>query len=588
MKKLTNNKYIIIAVTLIAGVIIGWWLKPSASQQTEEHVHAQEDTIYTCSMHPQVRQNGPGKCPICGMDLIPVSEESGSINPNAISMSPTAMIIAGVSTTTVSKKPFAKEIRLTGKIDKNESSLFSQTPHIPGRVEAMNVTYEGQYVKKGQVVARIYSPDLITAQEELLLSQANKEQSPELFEAAKRKLLNWKLTQSQIDQVLQKGKPIQEFPILANQSGYVVAKKATIGDHLTSGQALYDLTNLSTVWVLFDIYETDLQWINEGNEVEFTVSSYPGEEFTGKISYIDPTIDPKTRVAKARVVMNNPNDKFKPEMLVSGKIKAQAGKSTDQLTIPKSAVMWTGERSVVYVKLVSDEAVSFVLREIELGPALGDFYVVKSGLDEGEEIATSGTFSIDAAAQLAGKPSMMSPDGTAKAVHQHGEVTSVTDPFENPIPSFEVNQQFKNQLTDFYGQYLSVKDALVASDAAQALKNAKSMQQAFGKIDADLLKSDALEQWNIYSNALRSSIKDMTETSDLTEMRQALIPLSNELFRSIKSFHPTIKGYFQYCPMADNNKGAYWISGENDIKNPYFGDAMLTCGEVVEEIGKTN
>jgi Cu(I)/Ag(I) efflux system membrane fusion protein len=193
------------------------------------------------------------------------------------------------------------------------------------------------------------------------------------------------------------------------------------GDYVTRGEAIYEIANLSKVWVLFDVYESDIVWVNKGDKVEFSVASLPGETFTGDISYLDPVIDPITRVAKARVEHSNAGGKLKPEMFATGLVEARLPGKSELPVVPKTAVMWTGKRSVVYVKADTDKGVNFIMREVTLGPSLGDSYVIESGLEEGEEIAVNGTFSIDAAAQLAGKPSMMNPEGgVAMTGHDHG------------------------------------------------------------------------------------------------------------------------------------------------------------------------
>lgn len=423
----TNRKTILIVLsTLAIGLLLGWLIfGGSAPKATDEHQHehsAEEvagETTWTCSMHPQIRQPEPGDCPICGMDLIPLEEEQNSeIDPNAISMSATAMQLANIRTTVVGSSEPLKVVRLNGKVQEDERLIFSQSSHIPGRIEDLLVNFTGDYVKKDQVIASVYSPDLVTAQEELFEAQKIKGSQPQLFEAAKAKLRNWKLTDEQINQVLATGTAEQTFDVKAEVSGYVTQKKVNTGDYVRRGQAIYEIADLSQVWVLFDVYESDLPWIKKGDKVTYTIESLPGETFEGTIDYLDPVINPRTRVAKARVVQSNKGLKLKPEMFVSGKVEAKLPQ-TDALIVPKTAVMWTGKRSVVYVKSESDQGVYFNMREIDLGPALGESYVIENGIQQGEEIAVNGTFSIDAAAQLAGKPSMMSLKNAASEQAEH-------------------------------------------------------------------------------------------------------------------------------------------------------------------------
>jgi len=416
MKRTDKRTIIIAASTLVIGLLAGWLIFGGSKQpDKDEHQHETEvlgETIWTCSMHPQIRQNESGDCPICGMDLIPVENDHNSeIDPKAITMSPTAMQLANVSTAPAGKINPIKQVRLNGKVQADERLVFTQSSHIPGRIEKLLVNFTGEYVTKGQAIASIYSPDLVTAQEELLVAKNIRETQPQLFNAVKEKLKNWKLSDIQIDEILNSGNIQEEFPLLADVSGYVTKKIINPGDYVRKGEILYEIADLTKVWVLFDVYESDISWIKKGDKVEFTISSLPGEGFEANITYLDPVIDPKTRVAKARIEYDNTNGKLKPEMFASGVVKAKLTNRSNSLVVPKSAVMWTGKRSVVYIRNNSEDGVSFMMREVSLGPALGDSYIVESGLQEGEEIAVNGTFSIDAAAQLAGKPSMMSPEG---------------------------------------------------------------------------------------------------------------------------------------------------------------------------------
>jgi membrane fusion protein, copper/silver efflux system len=269
------------------------------------------------------------------------------------------------------------------------------------------VNFTGEPVRKGQLLAMIYSPDLITAQQELLEAAKSKVSQPEIYEASKEKLMQWMLTDRQIAQIENSGRVKMNFEVYSNTSGIVTAKRVATGDHVSEGSVLFEVANLSSVWVLFDAYESDLPFLKVGNTIAFSIQAMPGINYSANILFIDPVIDPVNRVAKVRVEVGNAGGKLKPEMFANGIVKANLNEYTDKLVIPRSAVLWTGKRSIVYVKQPKSTEVNFKMREIELGPMLGNSYVVESGLNEGEEIVTDGTFSVDAAAQLAGKPSMM-------------------------------------------------------------------------------------------------------------------------------------------------------------------------------------
>ena len=414
MKTIIENKYVRYGLFILVGIFLGWifFHTPERTEQTLVHDHAAETgkpQIWTCSMHPQIKLGHPGKCPICAMELIPLVQ-SGSASDSdtiAIHFTKEAAALANVSTTIVTRQAPVKEVRLYGKVQVDERLQQSQVAHIGGRIEKLLVNFTGESVKKGQLLALIYSPDMITAQQELLEAAKSKETQPEIYEAASEKLRQWKLSEAQIAQIEQSGKTKTEFEVYANTSGIVIGKRVSTGDYVSQGTVLFDVANLSNVWVQFDAYESDLPFLKEGNIIRFTFQAIPGKDYSAKIRFIDPVIDPVNRVAKVRVELNNAGGNLKPEMFANGSVKANLDAYKDKLVIPRSAVLWTGKRSIVYVKGPVTGELSFSMREIELGPMLGNSYVVLDGLKEGEEIVTEGTFSVDAAAQLEGKPSMM-------------------------------------------------------------------------------------------------------------------------------------------------------------------------------------
>ncbi|MEX0980742.1 MAG: efflux RND transporter periplasmic adaptor subunit [Bacteroidales bacterium] len=592
----TDKKTIIIIIsTLAAGLLLGWLIFGGPeSKTTDEHQHETEvlgETTWTCSMHPQIRQNEPGDCPICGMDLIPLEDETDSdIDPMAISMSPTAMQLASVSTAMVGSTDPVKSVRLNGKVQSDERLVYSQSSHIPGRVEKLLVNFTGEYVKKGQVIASVYSPDLVTAQEELFEAQKIKESQPELFNAAKEKLKNWKLSEGQIKQILQSGAAMETFDVQADVSGYVTKKMVNPGDYIRRGEAIYEIADLSKVWVLFDVYESDVPWVKKGDKVDFTIASIPGETFSGTITFLDPVIDPKTRVAKARVEVTNRGLKLKPEMFASGTVEAKLPNQSDAVVIPKTAVMWTGKRSVVYVKNTTDQGVNFMMRNVTLGPALGESYIVEDGLLEGEEIAVNGTFSIDAAAQLAGKPSMMSPEGgPAMTGHDHGgmgtETEASVESSSAAVKQVETPTAFKSQLTHVYAAYLEMKNAFVESDAQKVSNKAKDVVSVLKSVDMGLLKGYAHMGWMDQLETLNSTINTISSSTNIEKQREAFAKFNLAFYKSLKIFGlSNTTAYYQYCPMAEKDKGAYWFSEMEEIRNPYFGDMMLSCGETRETL----
>jgi Cu(I)/Ag(I) efflux system membrane fusion protein len=421
---------------LVVGLLLGWLFFHSGGSNMpnkegqelaghEGHDHESEDpTTWTCSMHPQIKQDKPGDCPICGMDLIPLTSMGAGgedVDPNEIMMTESAAKLAAIQTMIVGSGNPEKSIHLQGKIQADERRIAELTARFGGRIEGLNVNFRGQNVRKGQKLATIYSPALVTAQRELLEAMAFKNSRPTLYTAAKGKLKLWDLTDEQIKAIEEKGEPQLYFDVLSPISGTVTMRHVAIGDYVKEGKPLFKVVDLTKVWALFDAYESDLPWIKLKDEVEFTIQSLPGKNFKGKVTFIDPFIDAKTRVAKVRIELNNSGLEIKPEMFTNGIVHSKVASSGSQILIPKTAMLWTGKRAVVYVKVPNRENPSFIYREIVLGPEAGNFYVVADGLKEGEEIAVNGVFKIDAAAQLQGLPSMMNPNGGIVSTgHNHG------------------------------------------------------------------------------------------------------------------------------------------------------------------------
>lgn len=587
---LDKKTKILLGVTLILGVLLGAIFFGGSSKEKEITTkNAAKVEVWTCSMHPQIRQPEPGDCPICGMDLIPLESGDDSIDPDAISMSESAMIIAGISTYKVGNTDGVKDISLNGKIEVNEKAVYSQSSHIPGRIEKIQVSFVGEYVKKGQVVAYVYSPDLASAQQELIEAYSVKDIQPQLFESVKIKLKNWKVSDATINSIISSGKTQDKFPIYADVSGYIIKKNVELGDYIQKGQTLYDVADLSSVWVLFEIYESDMSWVKKGDKINYTVASFPGETFSGKISFIDPFINPMTRIAKARVEVANVGLKFKPEMFVSGTLKTKIVSNKSTLSVPKSAVMWTGKRSIVYIKNESEKGISFKLREVTLGPILGNDYIIEKGLEVGEEIVANGTFNVDAAAQLAGKPSMMNLEGgKVNTGHNHGDATMVMSEDKKVVLKDDkttISAEAKKSLQPLYANYFQVKDALTKDDFNTAKKALLEFEKALDKINMSIFKGESHKVWMIYQAELKKNTLHATHIKNIKELRMSFEPISNVMIAMTKAFNPLNESaYIQFCPMANNDKGANWLSKENKVINPYFGASMLKCGEVKETI----
>ena len=608
VRQITENYKLVLVVVVIA-LLLGYIIGSATHKQTavatdqhpgestHQHIHESTDQIWTCSMHPQIKMDEPGKCPICGMDLIPLvkggttSEES---NPNEVVMTESAAKLADIETLMVSKGIPQKTVYLQGKIQADERNIAELTARFGGRIENLFVNFTGQEVSKGEKLATVYSPGLLSAQRELLEAIAFKDTRPTLYNAARAKLKLWDLTEEQITAIEEEGEPQVYFDVLSPISGTVTARHVAVGDYIKEGNPLFRVVDLTSVWGMFDAYESDLPWIKLNDKIEFTVQALPGKNYTARVSYIDPFIDARTRIAKIRVQISNKGRKLKPEMFLNGVLTSERAAKGNEILVPKSSILWTGKRAVVYVKVPNRENPSFVYREVVLGPEAGAFYVITDGLMEGEEIAVNGVFKIDAAAQLQGLPSMMNPEGGAgsrphdmsKMNMDGGTTKSGTGPKSNPDPKAKSNPEFKQQLGAVLDTYIKLKDALVDTDEAAVEAKAKAMLDALEKVDMGLLKGDAHINWMKTQKPLIENLNGIIQMKGIEMKRNHFMIVSDKLIEALKMFgvHSDKTVYLEFCPMANKNTGAFWVSLDKEIKNPYFGQKMLGCGEVKEII----
>jgi Cu(I)/Ag(I) efflux system membrane fusion protein len=646
-KKLTksrlSSKTVVMVLLLIAAFVAGRLIRPKPSEQApagSTQTGAQKTTEWTCSMHPQIRQPKPGKCPICGMTLIPVTSDTDQIGERLISFSKDALKLMEIQTSPVERKFVTAQTRMVGKIDYDETRVKHIAAWTPGRIDRLYVDYTGVTVNKGDHMVYLYSPELLSTQSELIQAAKSAQNistgSSDLInrsilatlDAAREKLRLLGLTPGQISDIEKSGKPVDHLTIYAPIGGIVIDKNATEGMYVQTGTRIYTIADLSKLWVKLDAYESDMMWIRYGQQVKFFTEAYPGETFKGRITFIDPILNAKTRTVKLRVNIDNPDGRLKPEMFIravatarvagAGRVMdtAMAGKwicpmhpeivkeasgncdicqmpldtaeslgyvTVDEpgvapLVIPASAPLVTGKRAVVYVQLPGTEKPTYEGREVVLGPRATDYYIVESGLAEGEIVVTSGNFKIDSALQIQAKPSMMSAGRTDKgAVAEQSAKVKVFD---------GVPDEFKAQVGKVVIEYFAVQAALAADDVEAAAKAAHNVLTKLGNVDMALLTGPAHIAWMQHNNSLKQSLGAIEKAADIEKMRQEFSPLSDELSAVIRSFGTAGAGniYRLMCPMALNNKGAHWLQGDKETRNPYFGAAMLKCGSVVETI----
>ena len=580
--KLNKTIILTIGITLVLGVIIGAMLFGGGGSPDTEAAHKYEvnaEGVWTCSMHPQVRQPESGSCPFCGMDLIPVATDESN-DPTVLKMTNAAMQLANIQTTIIGNANAVSALRLNGKIKVDERQVNLQTTHFEGRVEALYKGFEGDVVRKGEKVATIYSPELVTAQEELIAAKSLAHSNPVLLEAARKKLHHWKLTMEQILAIEKSSEPMRNFDLLSDYQGIVSRKLVNNGSHLHEGGGLIEITDLSTVWAVFDVYERDLKKVSLGDRITFSTAS-DNQVYTGTVSFISPKVDPQSRIVQVRADVQNSNMALKPDMFIETSISNEQFRG---LTVPKSAVLWTGKRSIVYVKAQNES--SFQLREVVLGESIGDAYIVASGLQAGEEVVTNGAFTLDAESQLKGNFSMMNPIASniasTETTFQEINLSEIKD------YSSQVTPVFRQQLTALSMEYVKLKDAMVIGNGADIRKAGILVKSALENANMESQANEVYAYWKSLLSPMGKSLQIITETGDRDKQRLEFINLSKALINSVQSFGTTYDSplYVQFCPMANNNQGATWISTEEEIVNPYFGDAMLNCGSVEDVINK--
>lgn len=661
VKELVNSKknrravIVLIAVALVVGWTVSSMVHgPRASTKgSSEHAHgsSEQKTTWTCSMHPQIQLPKPGQCPICGMDLIPLTshDEEGMPSQRRLVMSPEAAKLAEIETSEVRRNFVSTSIRMVGKVEYDETKIAYITAWTGGRIDRLYIDQTGVPVRKGDHLAYLYSPELLAAQEEYLQSIEGaknvkeshldiiKSTSEDTIKNAREKLKLLGITDQQIAELEKRKVPSDHMTIYASASGIVVKREVQEGAYVQTGTKIYSIVDLSEVWIKLDAYEKDLEWLRYGQDVEFEAEAYPGERFHGRISFIDPVLDETTRTVKVRVNVKNEDGRLKPGMFVRAVVQAQVagmgrvmapdleGKwicpmhpeviqdgegscpvcemplvPTEQmgyttakseeapLVIPASAVLKTGKRAVVYVQNPHTQKPTFEGREIVLGPRAGDFYLVKSGLMEGERVVVNGSFKIDSALQIQAKPSMMNPDGgVATGGHDHGgQDKKKTVAEEQPMMHVMAPKEFLDQLSPLYEPYFGLQNALAVDDFKKAQTSLALMKESLGGTDMNLLEEKLHAVWMNLSQRIENSIVLGLESKTIDQFRKDVLEdLSAQFISLEKQFGHMEQGkyYKAFCPMALEGKGAAWLQREEGIMNPYFGKKMQKCGTVQDQ-----
>ncbi len=639
LEKILKRWRIAVALIALAAVFVFFGrilIAPHPSIAAPEVEVAEDaDVIWTCSMHPQVREPEPGLCPLCEMDLIPVEVDDLGLEENQVAISEEAKALAGLQVAPVRRTAVEKPVRFFGEVDYDETRRKAVSSDVDGRIERLYIAFTGSRIREGDPMFQLYSPRLISAQEELLQAHLKLDALDEIeegrrlksarsnVEAARQRLRWWGITEEQIKRIEETGEIMDRLTIKSPIDGFVVEKRKDQGDYVAEGEPVYRVADLSHVWVRLEAYESDLPWVHYGQHITFTADkAMPGEEFGGRIVFVDPVLDRSRRTVKLRAGVPNPEGRLRPGMFVRGVVKAGltaggraatpsdlAGKwisplhpeiISDQpgrcpisgveleraedlgyvgekpedeeypLVIPASAPLITGERAVVYVRVPDDELIIYEGREITLGPRAGEYYHVRDGLEEGELVVVKGNFKLDSELQLDGRPSMMSPPEEEKEIE----------------PVWEVDEAFHEQFEDVISQYLDIVLALAGDDFQVARRHAEQAIEALEAVDAGLLDEVQQSAWNEAAGTLEHMLHHIHHGTDIEEARAAFEEVTLSLKSILEQFGmpPGVTLYRLNCPMAFDDEGADWFSAAEEVLNPYFGESMLRCGEVIETL----
>ena len=375
----------------VCGIFLGWFLFHSSTPVVNpEAITTQEATTWTCSSHPEIQKTESGLCPICNLALVPLNQVEKTDYSDEVRFSNNSADLAKLSTTIVTKQSPMKDIYLYGKVQADELVVQKQVATISGRVDKMMINATGERVRKGQLLALIYSPEYVSAQQDFFEAEMNKKSNLEKFNQARTRLIKFGLNDAQIAAIEKKDRVEINTQIIASIPGVVTARHTNDGEYISKGTVIYEIADLSKVWIIFDVNESDLPFLNKGDLLSFTCKTLPGTTFKGNIQFIYPKVDPKTHSSRVRVEFDNQSGVLKPDMYATGTVQANLSKYSDELSVPQSAVLRTDTRSFVYVKEIVGNETIFKSRDVTLGPKIGDSYIILSGLSEGEEIILKG------------------------------------------------------------------------------------------------------------------------------------------------------------------------------------------------------
>ncbi len=591
------------------------------------------DVEYTCPMHPQIRQPTPGRCPICAMELVPAGATGSGQEDYAVHVETAARRLADIQTAPAQRLPLTRSINTVGMIRVDESRQATIAAYAAGRIERMFADYTGVAVNEGDHLVVLYSPELYSAQAEFVetrrtLAEVSSGGLPavvrsqrRLVDGTRRRLIELGMTEEQVKQLEQTNTPQARLTIYAPIPGTVLRKQGIRGEYINTGDVLYEIANLETVWLMLELFPEDAARVRFGQRVEAHLPSLPGQEVIGRVAFIDPTVDPKTRTVGVRVELLNLDGKLRPGDYATAEIDIPLGASgevfdaalagkwvspmhpqiirdgpgkcpicdmdlvptsrygyadtprpqPEVLAVPRSAVLKVGGASVVYVET---EPGRFAARTVKLGPVTDTHAAILDGLEPGDDVATAGNFLLDSQAQLQSKPSLLDPT-RAVAPKKEGPL----DP--GPVQVQTLPGDAGEAVEQLYTAYLDLQGGFAADRPASAGQTEALSAAARGVLAQGGMPEDLRPMVEIVRDQaahLHHPTFDQARQRFKT-ISHAMIKLAARI-RGGGAHKPLLQ---MYCPMVQGG-GGDWLQSSEPLANPYYGSQMLRCGELVRTL----
>lgn len=576
---------LLIKYTSILLLVIVFMTSCQKKEQQEAHTE-HSGQMYTCPMHPQIMEPNPGSCPICGMDLVAVSQTQGE---GGIMLSANQIKLANIRAQVLTSGSIGNSTLLTATTVADKNLLNQISSRISGRIEKLYVKQVGEQISKGTPLYDLYSEALLTLEQEYLVALAQQkalggtdENYSRILQGAKEKLFLYGMSEKQLEELTSSGKAKPTVTFYSQGRGIVEEIAVSEGQYIAEGSAILKISDLSSLWVEAQLYPAELPQAKIGSTVDVRINGFGNEVVKGKVVFLAPELASNSKIIIMRAQIDNPQMKFIPGMQASVTLTNDSKKA---LTLPINAVIRDEQGSYVW-KQIGKSTFSPVM--VKLGSENTSTVEVISGLSESDTVVVSGAY-------LLHSEYILKKGGNPMSGHDHGQMASAESPKEmnqsqmpsslaTQIPDYSsADREFKTQIEGVYKSYISLKNALVESNVENTKKAAQEILAAMGKIDATKLSREQKSFFDRHATTIKGHAKGMASASSIDDQRKELDMFSKSMYALLQSFKAGDESiYYQYCPMANSNKGAYWVSERKEIRNPYYGESMLTCGETKE------